>query len=59
MIYKLKVLKDGSVVKVIEVAPSLFPGQGIAADPKTVGTSGLGLNVACFELNTAGLLSMA
>lgn len=41
VIYKLKVPKEGSVVKVIEVIPSPFPGQGIAADPKTGGLVGI------------------
>src|ERR1051325_8540178 len=41
VIYKLKVPKDGTVVKVSEVVPSPFPGQGIAVDPKTVGLVGI------------------
>lgn len=41
VIYKLKVPKEGSVVKVVEVVPSPFPGQGIAADPKTGGLVGI------------------
>jgi hypothetical protein len=41
VIYKLKVPKEGTVMKVIEVVPSPFPGQGIAADPKTGGLVGI------------------
>jgi hypothetical protein len=41
VIYKLKVPKEGAVVKVVEVVPSPFPGQGIAADPKTGGLVGI------------------
>src|SRR5262249_54822041 len=35
VIYRLRLPKDGNVVEVIDVLPSPFPGQGIAADPKT------------------------
>jgi hypothetical protein len=41
VIYKLRVPKEGTVVKVVEVVPSPFPGQGIATDPKTGGLVGI------------------
>jgi hypothetical protein len=39
VIYRLRVPKEGKVVEVVEVVPSPFPGQGIAADLKTGGWS--------------------
>lgn len=41
VIYRLRVPKDSKVVQVVEVVPSPFPGQGIAADPKTGGLVGI------------------
>jgi hypothetical protein len=33
--------KEGKVVELVEVIASPFPGQGIAADPKTGGLVGI------------------
>ena len=41
VIYRLKVPKEGTVVKLVEVVPSPFPGQGFAVDPKTGGLVGI------------------
>ncbi len=41
VIYKLKVPMESGGVKVVEVVPSPFPGQGFAADPKTGGLVGI------------------
>lgn len=41
VIYRLRVPKAGKLVDVVEVVPSPFPGQGIAADPKTGGLVGI------------------
>lgn len=41
VLYRLRVPKAGKVVEVIEVVPSPFPGQGIAADPTTGGLVGI------------------
>jgi hypothetical protein len=41
VLYRLRVPKEGKVVEVIEVLRSPFPGQGIAADPKTGGLVGI------------------
>lgn len=41
VIYRLRLPKDGKVVEMIEVVESPFPGQGIAADPKTGGLVGI------------------
>ena len=41
VIYRLKVPEDGKVVEVTDVVPAPFPGQGIAADPKTGGLVGI------------------
>ncbi|MCC6421482.1 MAG: endonuclease [Gemmataceae bacterium] len=40
-IYRLRVPAGGKVVEVIDVVPSPFPGQGIAADPQTGGLVGI------------------
>jgi lysophospholipase L1-like esterase len=41
VIYRLRVPADGKVVEVVDVVRSPFPGQGIAADPKTGGLVGV------------------
>jgi hypothetical protein len=41
VIYRLRVPKAGTIVKLVEVVSSPFPGQGIAADPKTGGLVGI------------------
>jgi hypothetical protein len=41
VIYRLRVPEDGKVVEVAGVIASPFPGQGIAADPKTGGLVGI------------------
>jgi hypothetical protein len=41
VLYRLRVPKEGKVVEVVEVVASPFPGQGIAADPKTGGLVGI------------------
>lgn len=40
-IYRLKLPETGTVLKLVDVIPSPFPGQGIAADPKTGGLVGI------------------
>lgn len=40
-IYRLRLPKDGTVLEVVTEVPSPFPGQGIAADPKTGGLVGI------------------
>lgn len=40
-IYRLRVPKDGKVLELVDVLRSPFPGQGIAADPKTGGLVGI------------------
>lgn len=40
-IYRLRVPKTGSVLELVDVIPSPFPGQGIATDPKTGGLVGI------------------
>ena len=41
VIYRLRVPKEGSVLELVDVLRSPFPGQGIAADPKTGGLVGI------------------
>jgi hypothetical protein len=41
LIYRLHLPKEGTVVEAVEAIPSPFPGQGIAADPKTGGLVGI------------------
>lgn len=40
-IYRLRLPKQGTVLELVDVLPSPFPGQGIAADPKTGGLIGI------------------
>ena len=40
-IYRLRVPKQGSVLELVDVVSSPFPGQGIAIDPKTGGLVGI------------------
>ena len=40
-IYRLRVPKQRSVLELVDVLPAPFPGQGIAADPKTGGLIGI------------------
>lgn len=41
VIYRLRLPKDGDILKFIDKTPSPFPGQGIALDPKTNGLVGI------------------
>ena len=41
VIYRLRLPQAGSVLELLEVRPSPFPGQGIAADPVTGGLVGI------------------
>jgi hypothetical protein len=41
VLYRLKVPRAGKVIELVEVIPSPFPGQGIAADPATGGLVGI------------------
>jgi hypothetical protein len=40
-IYRLRLPSKGSVLELVDVVPSPFPGQGIAPDPKTGGLVGI------------------
>lgn len=40
-IYRLRLPESGTVLTLVDVVPSPFPGQGIAADPKTGGLVGI------------------
>jgi hypothetical protein len=40
-LYRLRLPQLGSVLELVDVLPSPFPGQGIAADPKTGGLVGI------------------
>lgn len=40
-IYRLRPPKQGTVLELVDILPSPFPGQGIAADPKTGGLIGI------------------
>ncbi|MEA3209418.1 MAG: hypothetical protein QOE70_2475 [Chthoniobacter sp.] len=41
VIYRLRLPAKGDVLELIDILPSPFPGQGIAADPKTGGLLGI------------------
>lgn len=41
VVYRLRLPQTGSVLQLLEVRPSPFPGQGIAADPVTGGLVGI------------------
>jgi hypothetical protein len=41
VLYRLKVPKDGKELELVEALECPFPGQGIAADPKTAGLVGI------------------
>jgi hypothetical protein len=41
VLYRLKVPKDGKELELVEALTSPFPGQGLAADPKTGGLVGV------------------
>jgi hypothetical protein len=41
VVYRLRVPKKGGVMELIDALPSPFPGQGIAADPKSGGLIGI------------------
>jgi len=40
-IYRLRLPAQGTILELVDVVPSPFPGQGIAADPKTGGLVGI------------------
>jgi hypothetical protein len=40
-IYRLRLPEAGTVLELIDILPAPFPGQGIAADPKTGGLVGI------------------
>jgi hypothetical protein len=40
-IYRLRLPKQGGVLELVDVVRAPFPGQGIAADPKTGGLVGI------------------
>lgn len=40
-IYRLRLPKKGTVLELVDIVPSPFPGQGIAVDPKTGGLVGI------------------
>jgi hypothetical protein len=41
VLYRLRVPKEGTELELVEALTSPFPGQGIAADPKTGGLVGI------------------
>lgn len=41
VLYKVRIPKEGKVLEFVEKQKSPFPGQGIAADPKTGGLAGI------------------
>jgi hypothetical protein len=44
VLYRLRLPKDGKELELVEALECPFPGQGIAADPKTGGLVGIDRN---------------